>query len=102
MRHKDEGGSTADVRFGSKAHIGLVPVDVRFTPESGHWLSASGRLLCAKSGHMRCSTSPLSWELRRCYRSSTRYGQNRHYLHRFAREDCKVWVVFKKLRGGLV
>jgi hypothetical protein len=24
------------VRFGSKADIGLAPVDVRFTPESGH------------------------------------------------------------------
>jgi len=34
--------------------------------------------------------------------SSTRYGQNRHYLHRFAWEDCKVRVVFEKLRGGLV
>jgi hypothetical protein len=25
-----------DVRFGSKADIGLVAVDVRFTPKSGH------------------------------------------------------------------
>jgi hypothetical protein len=26
-----------DVRFGSKADIGLALVDVRFTPKSGHW-----------------------------------------------------------------
>src|SRR5215471_15933667 len=38
----------------------------------------------------------------RVVRSSTRYGQNRHYLHRFAWEDCKVRVVFEKLCGGLV
>jgi hypothetical protein len=25
-----------DVRFGSKADVGLPAVDVRFTPESGH------------------------------------------------------------------
>ena len=31
----------ADVRFGSKADIGAPPVDVRFTPESGHAGSAS-------------------------------------------------------------
>ena len=31
--------------------IGARPIDVRFTPKSGHWLSASGRLLCAKSRH---------------------------------------------------
>jgi hypothetical protein len=35
-------------------------------------------------------------------RSRTRYGQNRHYLHGFAWEDCEVRVVFEKLRGGLV
>src|SRR5262249_59695502 len=38
----------------------------------------------------------------RCCRSSTRYGQDRHYLHGFAWEDCKVRVVFEKLRGGLI
>jgi hypothetical protein len=26
----------ADVCFGSKADIGLPPIDVRFTPKSGH------------------------------------------------------------------
>jgi hypothetical protein len=26
----------ADVSFGSKADIGWAPVDVRFTPKSGH------------------------------------------------------------------
>jgi hypothetical protein len=36
MRHKDEGGATADVRFGSKADIATSPTNVRFTPESGH------------------------------------------------------------------
>jgi hypothetical protein len=28
--------AASDVRFGSKADIGSAPVDVRFTPESGH------------------------------------------------------------------
>jgi hypothetical protein len=37
-------------RFGSKADIGARPINVRFTPNSGHWLSASGCLLCAISG----------------------------------------------------
>jgi hypothetical protein len=44
-----------NVCFGSKADIGLCPRHVRFTPKSGHWLSASGCPLCAKSGHMHCS-----------------------------------------------
>jgi hypothetical protein len=29
--------------------------DVRFTPESGHWLSVLGCPLCANSGHLRRS-----------------------------------------------
>jgi len=41
----------AHVRFGSKADIQSKKHDVRFTPESGHWLSASGCPLCANSGH---------------------------------------------------
>jgi len=32
----------ADVRFGSKADIAVSPLDVRFTPESGHGLNALG------------------------------------------------------------
>jgi hypothetical protein len=40
-----------DVRFGSLADIEALPPNVRFTPKSGHWLSASGCLLCAKSRH---------------------------------------------------
>jgi hypothetical protein len=32
----------ANVRYGSKADIGLAPVDVRFTPNSGHQLMCSG------------------------------------------------------------
>jgi hypothetical protein len=32
--------STADVRYGSKADISEKPADVRFTPNSGHRLSA--------------------------------------------------------------
>jgi len=35
MRHKDEGGSTADVRFGSEADIEMRLPDVCFTPKSG-------------------------------------------------------------------
>jgi len=41
----------AHVRFGSKADIGARPIDVRFTPESGHWNSAAKCPLCAKSRH---------------------------------------------------
>ena len=41
----------ADVRFGSKADIGAGRRDVRFTPESGHQLSALGCPLCATSRH---------------------------------------------------
>jgi hypothetical protein len=37
-----------DVRFGSKADIEVRPFDVRFTPKSGHQLSALGCPLCAK------------------------------------------------------
>jgi hypothetical protein len=43
----------ADVRFGSKADIGVSPRNVCFTPKSGHWNSLAGCLLCAKSGHSR-------------------------------------------------
>jgi hypothetical protein len=43
--------STVHVRYGSKADIGARRINVRFTPKSGHWLSASGCLLCANSGH---------------------------------------------------
>ena len=42
---------SVDVRFGSKADIGVRSNDVRFTPESGHWLSLSGCPLCANRGH---------------------------------------------------
>src|SRR6516225_1463199 len=47
------GQEASDVRFGSKADISLSPDDVRFTPNSGHWLSVSRCPLCAKSGHWR-------------------------------------------------
>jgi hypothetical protein len=40
-----------NVRFGSKADIAAHSSNVRFTPKSGHRLSASGCLLCANSGH---------------------------------------------------
>jgi len=47
--------SPMNVRFGSNADIGAPSADVRFTPNSGHWLSMSGCPLCAKSGHMHRS-----------------------------------------------
>jgi hypothetical protein len=52
----------ADVRFGSKADIGLPVIDVRYSPKSGHQLSALGCPLCAKSGHyaLQQSTSAAS------------------------------------------
>src|SRR5262249_25154273 len=40
-----------NVRFGSKADIGARPMNVGFTPESGHWNSVGQCPLCAKSGH---------------------------------------------------
>src|SRR5262249_31560116 len=48
-----------DVRFGSKADIEACLRDVRFTPNSGHYFSASGCPLCAKSGlkHRRKATA---------------------------------------------
>jgi hypothetical protein len=39
-----------DVRFGSKADITECPINVRFTPKSGHWNSVAECPLCAKSG----------------------------------------------------
>src|SRR6516164_7488954 len=41
--------SVGHVRFGSKADIGERPVNVRFTPNSGHSLSLLGCPLCAKT-----------------------------------------------------
>jgi hypothetical protein len=38
-----------NVRFGSKADIGVVLIYVRYSPKSGHRLSAPGCPLCAKS-----------------------------------------------------
>jgi hypothetical protein len=40
-------GQSIDIRFGSKADIGHAEGHVRFTPESGHHLSAFGCPLCA-------------------------------------------------------
>src|SRR5215470_17736466 len=34
--------AVAHVRFGSKADIRARSINIRFTPKSGHWLSASG------------------------------------------------------------
>jgi hypothetical protein len=43
MRHSMHCNKTSalNVAFGSKADIEARPVNVRFTPESGHWLSGS-------------------------------------------------------------
>jgi hypothetical protein len=46
-----------DVRFGSKADVTLLNVDVRFTPESGHRSAAWECPLCAKSGHLTLGAS---------------------------------------------
>ena len=45
----------ADVRFGSKAEVKALNIDVRFTPESGHHSDIERCLLSAKSGLMQCS-----------------------------------------------
>jgi hypothetical protein len=41
----------ANVRFGSNAEVMLTHRNVRFTPESRHFMAALGCLLCAKSRH---------------------------------------------------
>jgi hypothetical protein len=51
----DIGTQPLNVRFGSKADIATDRLNVRFTSKSGHWLSAPGCPLCAKSGLMRRS-----------------------------------------------
>jgi hypothetical protein len=63
-------GTVRDVRFGSKADIALGPRHVRFTPKSGHWLSAwecpltrswRNRSGCfAMLAAMRCGSSLVS------------------------------------------
>jgi hypothetical protein len=40
-----------NVRFGSKADIAAAPINVRFTPESGHSAARSRCPLCANNGH---------------------------------------------------
>jgi hypothetical protein len=67
----------AHVRFGSKADISGCPCDVRFTPKSGHWLSGSWCLLCAKSRHRskkpvhnKCVHIALRWMLERGWQAS--------------------------------
>jgi hypothetical protein len=44
-----------NVRSGSKADIGLAPVDVRYSPKSGHGRVLAECPLCAKSRLMQCS-----------------------------------------------
>ena len=64
MGFKDQAATqrslAAHVRFGSKADIEAHPRNVRFTPKSGHRVSALACPLCAKSGLLQCKTlSPL-------------------------------------------
>ena len=46
-----EGSVLGNVRFGSKADIAAPPINVRFTPKSGHRLARAPCPLCAKSGN---------------------------------------------------
>jgi hypothetical protein len=62
MRHKDESGATADVRFGSKADIGAQLDHVRFTPESGHREQAAAD----KTAHR----GSWDFELGKCWRAA--------------------------------
>ena len=50
----------ANVRFGSKADIEARPLDVRFTPKSGHCLARLECPLCANRRHMQCSKQPVN------------------------------------------
>ena len=43
------------VRFGSKADIGLSPIDVRYSPKSGHGRVLAECPLCANSGHRQAA-----------------------------------------------
>jgi hypothetical protein len=53
---------SVNVRFGSDADIAARPRDVRFTPESGHWLRVLGSPLCATSGyHDRSAHLNMGW-----------------------------------------
>jgi hypothetical protein len=45
------------VRFGSKADIASVKLDVRFTPKSGHCRATGACPLCAKRGHYAAQQS---------------------------------------------
>jgi len=47
MRFASQQNRSGYVRFGSKAGIGLLPVDVRFTPKSGHCRVTVRCPLCA-------------------------------------------------------
>jgi hypothetical protein len=47
--------SGPNVCFGSKADIGLPPIDVRYSPKSGHWQARLKCLLSANSGLMRAA-----------------------------------------------
>ena len=47
-----------DFRFGSIAEIRRRPINVRFTPKSGHRNSVVECPLCAKSGHL-----PRLWKM---------------------------------------
>ena len=65
-----------NVRFGSKADIDACSGDVRFTPESGHWLSALRCPLCAKSRNIVCGASMVrSQRISRCPTSSRCFGR---------------------------
>ena len=60
--------------------MAAIPIDVRFTPKSGHGETPSGYPLCAKSGLMRCSNqlgSLLDNVVRPARRASRRRGQSR-------------------------
>jgi hypothetical protein len=51
VRQKLTTGEAPHVRYGTKADIGSRPINVRFTPESGHRNSVVECPLCAKSRH---------------------------------------------------
>jgi hypothetical protein len=58
--------SGVNVCFGSKADIAALPINVRFTPKSGHWNSVAKCPLCANSGHraIHSKQAELIWQAR--------------------------------------
>jgi hypothetical protein len=82
--------SLAQVRFGSKADIGLPPVDVRFTTESGHQLSPLWYRRAVNLGAVLRDELQNHGHVSPTSRLSAIYGTSEGYLLR--RRWCRQFV----------